>query len=533
MLGRAKSVKDGATDYTDARVDHRAQLEQEFNQPHAIRRWDATYTDRLNEAHWAGVNGSGGYYMHVNADLESHIENLTARCIHEFMTNPEVEGMVKSYGKDLFGKTGPTLNINSTDEEFNIAAKKVWRKWWKNPTVSNDICGRELLSRWNISLWTKGSILAQVVPDSQTESAVKLKLLDLDPRRLQTPPKLVGDQATVLGTTFTKMGAPRTKWVRDIRNVVTPHLSMDFRYEDIPADQMIHAYESIEAGQATGIPWLASMLQDFADLRDFDKQVLDAARAAADSAVLLQTKQPELISDARPLSMSETFTFQRRQIKAIPAGYEANQMKAEQPTNNYVEFRHERLRSIGRARHIPLLIMLLSAENSNFSQSRMDVNVIYERGLDEIRSWWENAVLTKLARIVLNDARMDLPPFPEDFEVTWGWTPMKQADEAKSEKAKEARLRRGIDTYEEQLAEEGKDLETQVAARQRINELLESSGLEPIPSFDSPVEAVEEPEESTLAKEKKSDKPETAKRSTEELIEAAIRDVLDGVESNA
>ena len=182
-------------------------------------------------------------------------------------------------------------------------------------------------------------------------------------------------------------------------------------------------------------------LQEIADLRSYDKSVTDAARTAADNAFLLQSQAAavQILRTARPIAPGTTIQSPRRSGRVIPVGYEAKQMAAVHPLAQYIDFRHEKLRSLGRPVHMPLLLVLLSASKSNFSQSRIDVNVFYERGLNFNRGRVERHALNPLARMVEREAslatyrrsgtnRLILGKKPRKVSFNWGWEPLGHAN---------------------------------------------------------------------------------------------------------
>ena len=141
---------------------------------------------------------------------------------------------------------------------------------------------------------------------------------------------------------------------------------------------------------------------------------------------------------------------------------------------------------------MPLLLVLLSAEQSNFSQSRIDVNVFYERGLASERSRLWSRILSRLVGLVAREAMLVkdrrgnfiLPKKPDRVRFEWGWDPLPQADPLKAANADEARIRQGITTTDRIIAREGEDPEEIAIERARINERNKGLGLPEIPGLE-------------------------------------------------
>lgn len=453
----------------------------------SIRRWDAGKTHRLNAKHWSpSLLG-----VHINDDLAENLETLGDRCTFEASNNPFVEGVIKSHSLDLVTPSGPTLKIESSNPEFNRRVAEEWERWFTSPEIGGQISGVDLLRRWNGQLWRQGDIVALFVTDSdQPAGYVSLRMLDIDPRRLKTPYELNGDTSIALGVKRSKVGKPQQYFIERI-DQFSQWYHTTGNFDSYSADDVLHAFESIEPGQVRGFPRLASCLEEIAQLRDYDTEVLDAARAAANNGAVASTDIPELLDSASDLPTS-SITFERGQVKWLPPGWKLEQMVQRQPSAMYKDFRLEKLRGLGRSVHMPLLLILLSAEESNFSQSRIDVNVFYERGLKAQRLSMESMVLNPIFERFLSELRLlsrngslVIPPVPPDMKVRWHWEPMPQADELKHMQAKKLKRELHLSTPSQDMAELGLDFEKQVEQMKQDKEALDKAGLQLSPDDSS------------------------------------------------
>lgn len=467
--------------------------------PLSARRWDAAQTDRLNAAHWQGAHGQP-----INVDLLSDLPTLRARCGYEATNNPMVEGVIETHTLDVIGPRGPQLKVISDSQAYNDALQDIWEEWFADPDISGTMSGVEMLGLMNHSLWTKGPILALITDDRSATTSATMRVQNLDAERLQTPMQFSGDNAVTLGIRRTKEGRPLQYYIAEPSQWGQWEWYSG-KFSTYAADDVIHEYRKIEAAQATGYPLLASCLQEIADLRDFDIQTLDAARAAADWAVYFANTQPEFVSRGVDADVPDgSRKVERRTEKYLPPGWIPSSMSPNHPSPEYKPFRHEKLRSLGRAVHMPLLLVLLSAEQANFSQSRLDVNVFYERGLDALRcKLYENRILNRLVKLVEREARLArrngrwmLPARPDRVRFEWGWEPIPQADPLKDAQSIALELREGLISYDEALARLGRSMSRVIAQRAEANRMLAAAGLPPIPGPDGTSEQSEETEES-------------------------------------
>lgn len=468
--------------------------EREIEHLEKLRRWESAETTRLNYDRWSGVTGNP-----INFDLMQDWQTLVARCVYERMNNPMVEGVCETFATDVLGRRGPHLIVESEDGEYNDAVEGVWNQWFSRCCVDGT-SGVDLLFRLIGQNFDKGEWLQQLInleDELPSSDPVKMRLLDIDPCRLWDP--FGGTRNSIMGVQRDSLGRPVKYW---IRNDVQPNqLYQTTKYKDVAAEDILHCFQSREPGQVRGVPRLASVLQELADLRDYDAQVLDAARTAANNAMVLTTRDPTLVGEkAKALPAGSSIQLQRQQATYVAPGYEATQMHPSQPGAHYIEFRHEKLRSLGRCAHMPLLMVLLSAEDSNFSQSRIDLNVIYQRGVNRFQNWIETNWLEPLRKMVIAEAGLAFAPGmtandPQPFLVPkapgrvnfrWGWEPIAQANPKDHVKVQLEKINLGLSAPAIELASEGLDEEFVLASLHRTQQRRAALGLPPLPLSSSP-----------------------------------------------
>ena len=480
------------------------------------RRWEAAKTDRLNQAHWRGANNNT-----LNADLLSHLDVLRARCEYEIANNPIVAGMVRNYAIDVVGAKGPTVGVRSDDPGYDKEATDVLREWFRAPEASGRLSYAEMLQVWVRSLWSSGSYLGQLVTDPDSQGPIKLRVDMLHTSRLATPLALVGDPWVVLGVRVNQFLRPRQYYIArpNPANHYAFGSALAAQYDPIPADLMLHGFETEEAGQVTGVPWLATALPSVADLRDYDVQVLDAARQAADMGIYWYTDAPE----ADFTQVEEIADIERRTQTFGPPKYKPFQMQAGQPSAQYVDYRKERHRDIGAARGVTLMRVRASAEDQNFSSARFD-NSVYDwlqTPTQEILAG--RSGIERIAMEVLREAELArlTRPRPKKVRVTSLWCGLPHMDPEKEEKANSIAISNRSRTYSEILADRGKTLEDHCDELVYVNKVLAAKGLPTIDtapgslpataSPNSPDETQQQPQEDGANAQNGKAKPQPAK----------------------
>lgn len=457
---------------------HRAErLAEKIGEPlpdTAQRRWEAAKSNRLNHAHWANVDGQP-----INASLAWDSADLRNRCEYEVCNNALALGMAWTYDLCVVGSQGPELQVMTEDEKYQQAREKVWSDWFAGPCTNPQISGVDLLDSWIHRLFGCGEFTTQIVSDGQAEGPVQLRLLQLHPHRLLTPPHYLGDPAVALGV------RRDVKWDRPLTYYVSqpwifgPYEVYTGEFAEIPFRDFLHGFVRLEEYQVRGVPWLATCLDTLADLRDFKFETLDAARSAADWAVYLSTQHP----DAPYLQVNEITAVERRTIRHAPPGWQPNMVAPAHPGPEFVPFYESLAREVGRPVCMPLMMLLLDSSKHNYSSARFDAQ-LYWRHVGKTQGW-VGRQLFRLEAMVAREAELAgaLPPPPKDLKRSWVWPYAPTIDPTKEIAAEQQELQVGTADLFEICARHNRRLPDVVAKRKRANEMLKTAGLPEIPGI--------------------------------------------------
>lgn len=432
----------------------------------ASRTWPAAEGGRFS-SHWNGVDSVP---TPINYAIFNDLPQLRNRCEYEARRNPTITGVIETYIIDMIGEIGPTLQIQTDDAKFNDEAEAYWNNWWANPDLNGELSGVEWLAMCIRLLWTCGEHLTQIVGDPDDQ--MRPKLLTVHPRRLGALSYWTID--SVMGVRRTPTGKPISYYIQDVNESNMWNLPLTIR--EIPARDVVHDFRRIEPGQARGIPWLATSLQTIADLYDYDLAVLDAAKMAADFSVVLHKKM-EGARD-RGVILNETTEIPRRSMFSLPPGYEASQIKAEQPGTSYLEHRSARMAELGRPVGMPLMMIQLDSSAHNYSSARFDGQV-YQRGIKAVQGWTARRTLLRLVNLIVRDGVLagQVKPYAKNYKVEWTWPSMPHVDPAKEQAADHGAMEDGTQLVSQTLAKNGRTLETHFPALVKEIEQYKAAGL--------------------------------------------------------
>jgi capsid protein len=426
------------------------------------RRWEAAENNRLNRAHWRGAMDQP-----VNVDISTDLATLRTRSTYEARRNPTVAGVIDTYSKDVSGREGPMLLVVCDDPDYASAAQDLWWEWFQNPDVAGRIGGVDYIRLWVLNCFQCGEFLAQKVTErdrpgpgvdaAQVHPPAAARDADGAGVRARRPAGDPADRgrppARILHHRPDQNGGlpPQHRQIQDDRRAGHDPRVPRHRGRPGPRD-----------------PVARHPLESTGELRDFDAEVLDAARSAANQAVFWYTEHV----DAKYMPVNEIADVERRQQQTGPPGWKPAMLTPTQPGPNYTEFRDEKLRDIGRPIGMPLMMIKLGSEEHNFSSARFD-GEIYKRGIACTREWLERRVLNRLVTEVLREGELfatanpnwkyaALRRRPKDVEFLWIWPPLAHVDPEKQAAEEQTRMASGTLSFDEACAAAGKNPDTQI-----------------------------------------------------------------------
>ena len=429
--------------------------------------YDSARTTDDNRRHWANAD-----HLSANAALSPAVrETLRSRARYEVANNCYAAGIVRTVANDLIG-TGPTLQLVAPDGHDANPIERSWVSWAKEIKLARKLrCMRQCLSR-------DGEAFAVLFTNPKLRHPVKLDLRLIEAEQVTTP-GLVRENA-VDGIEFDQYGNPLRYHVLRTHPGDPLHSQ---EADEIDAEFVIHWYRLERPGQRRGVPILAPALPLFSKLRRYTLAVLGAAEAAAMQAGVLYTDGAPNDDDGVEGEAFEAVEFERNMFTTLPGGYRLEQLKAEQPTTTYSEFKAELIDEAARCENVPSGIARGNSSAYNYASGRLD-NQMFGRAQHVDHSEVEEEVIDRIFAAWLDEAAKEPGVIPDGFPPLadcsheWYWDGREHVDPAKEANAQATRIANLTTSLAEEYAHRGRDWEKAVRQIARERAVLAELGLQ-------------------------------------------------------
>lgn len=414
------------------------------------RRWGAGRTDRRNVSQFEGATDAT-----LNEDLDQYLARLRQRCTLEIANNDLLEGAIDSWITDVLGDHGPRLQLSGLGRRPSREIEQAWGDFWRRADASG-ASGYEHMAVSMRSLCSHGDFLTQFSLASAadlSEDPTGFRLAAIDTRALKTP--WVADGDIVMGVEISGRRPVRYHVEQYAR--WGPNLMPTGKFETLSASEVIHGFLRREPGQVRGVPMVASVLPASANCRRYEEAVIDAATLAALYAAVLETESPD--APFVPVSGTSPLDLEPFSITAMPPGYKMKQMVSNQPTQQYVSFRHENVRAYGVPFGMPLHRVLKDASKMNYSSQRGD-SKDYFRHRSRFRAWLARVLLEPVFQRWLREYELRRARALRGVvRASWTWPAEEYVDPLKEAAGAQVALQTGVKTFQEACAERGLDWE--------------------------------------------------------------------------
>jgi len=438
--------------------------------------YDAAVTTDKNRKYWVHTDSHDA----VVSNKASVRKRVRERARYEVANNSYAKGMVETQANDIIGK-GPKLQIITGNEELDTDIEAAWSEYAKSIKLASKL--RTMLK----AKLCDGEAFAQKFTNTAI-SPVSLDIRLLEGDQISSAYDMNAD-GFVEGIRFDDNGMPSDYYVLDGH---PGGMYAKYGGHTVPAEYMIHWFRTDRAGQVRGISEMMPALQLFVQLRAYTVAVLSAAELAAAFTLMMKTDKSfgELAHDFTGTDSDDPdgddfnlLEIVHGMMTQLPANWETQQLKAEQPTSTYESFKHELINEAARCMNMPYNIAAGNSSSYNYASGRLD-HQTYFKHIEVVQEDCEVVVLDSIFADWLNEWR--LVTVPDGLEQRgwrhqWMWEGHEHVDPAKEANAQSTKLGALTASLKREWAKQGLDWETEVRQIAKERGLLNELGIS-IPS---------------------------------------------------
>jgi len=483
VLSRLRSALFGAPAAGQA-VDYRSGFKAGY---------DAARTTTQSRKHWADADALAA----VSSNTPAVRRTLRNRARYEVANNCYARGVVTTYAADVVG-TGGRPEVLSDDERMNSAVEAEYAAWCGQHGVNPKL---RLMAETRL---IGGEAFARLGTNARLAEAghvaLDFRLYEADqvghPWGYTPWTQPTGDD----GIDCDERGDPTAfhflKAHPGDQRVWLNRLDADV----VDARSVIHWRRLSRPGELRPVTPLAPALSLFAQLRRFSVAVLSSAELAASIAAVLKTQGP-VPGETAVGKPWEEMELVRNMILTLPANYELQQLKAEQPITGFEAFVNVVLREIGRCLDMPFGVVAGDSSRYNYSSARLD-RQLYQARINAERADFTAIVLQPLFRAWLEEAVLVVPRLAayrgklRDIRVNWYFDEPPSIDPVKDATTDDLRLANGTTTYRKVFEARGEDYEEAFRQQAKEQQMRRDLGLptpQPKPTVMVAADAPESP----------------------------------------
>ncbi len=429
-------------------------------------KYDAAQTTVDNRRHWAMADGLSAR----SANSRQVRYTLRTRARYEVANNSYAKGIVDTLANDVLG-SGPILQVQTGDPEANTRIEQAFNEWALEINLASK------LRTMRHAKAVDGEAFAVLITNPKLRCAIKLDIRLVEADQVTDPDESPNHAD---GIRFDESGNPVSY------SILKEHPGDGWsssipKVDPAPERSVIHWFSCDRPGQVRGVPDILPAIPLFAQLRRFTLAVIAAAETAADFAAVMYTTAPAA-GDADEVDNFLPIEIEQRTMMSIPAGWQMEQFKPEQPTSTYAEFKREIINEIARCLNMPFNIAACNSSGYNYSSGKLD-HQTYHKSIRIQQRDAETVILSKIFSAWLEEAALVpdlLPPIPyADWmnDRQWFWDGYEHIDPQKEATAQATRLENHTTTLADEYARQGKDWEQQLRQRARELDLMDELGL--------------------------------------------------------
>ena len=409
---------------------------------------------------------------HVNGLIASTGPTVLARARWLVRNNGYAANAVESWAANVVGD-GIHPVFPSFDPDRKAAVARLFDRWTDEADAEGVTDCQGLQRRIARELFVAGECFVRFRPRRPQDGVlVPLQLQVLPSEMVPVERNEARRNGNVIrcGIEFDRIGRRVAYWFyRRHPNDATDRQERAGEQVRVPASEVLHIMDPVEAGQIRGVSRFAPAIVRLFTLDQYDDAELERKKTAAMYALFVTTPSPEtaLADAAEDPEGERTIELRPGAIEFLEPGEDIKVSAPADVGQNYEAFQYRTLLQISAALGIPYAYLSNDMLKANYSNSRMALLefrrrieafqwsvMVYQFCRPVIERWMDTAVLA---------GSLDLPDYAERrrdwLDIDWLPPRWDWVDPLKDARAEIEMIRAGLKSRTQAIAERGWDAE--------------------------------------------------------------------------
>lgn len=419
----------------------------------------------------------------ANVEIGTDMARLRNRVRDLVRNSSHARKALRVWSSNVVG-TGIMPRANTGDKQLDSVIDGHFKIWAQRCDADGQLDFYGLQALITRTERVSGECLVRYRINADVESGSPLEIQILEPDFIDATKQFYPDPAgnfCILGVRFDKRGKRIGYWLynRHPGELIVQNLKT-FISEQVSADEILHVYFKERPGQVRGVTDYSTIITKLRELGDYAEAEL--IRKKIECCVAAVVTSPDG-SDAPPLGQT-TLNPKGQRIEEFSPGMIAYAQPGEDVKFNnpvavggYREYKTTELQEVAAGAGV--MYEQMSGDNSQVNYSSYRAGHLEFRGDVEQYRWL--LLIPMALRPIWNKFIDTLVLAGEIPEANYGvrWTPptFQSIDPEKDANAQATRVRGGVQTLPEAIAEEGHDFEEQIAEIAAANKRLDEENI--------------------------------------------------------
>ena len=453
---------------------------------------------------------SRGIFASVNQDLLLHLERTRDLSRYLVKIDPFLQRYMEVISVFVVGQdglkiepvvTGPTGKLA---ERVNTTIKKAWNEWAQEATYDTMMTFNEVEQLVVRTLARDGEALVRMVTGKNVNK-FGFALQVLDPVLLDVNYNTVlgqqgeDDRIIIMGVEFDRRGRPLAYHVWN--RLPSDITQIPRQRERIPADEILHIFDSDRPGAVRSLPWTTAVLNTVSRLNQYLEAHLQAASIAATTPLVMTNSEPDPVgvddvavsNAAVPQYRAPEINLAYSQILELDHGKNLEALNLQFPSQAFSQTVDAYLMSIAAGLFVSYATLTADPSKGNSANVRFG-SVVEREHFQQIQRWLIKSLHMKVYRKWIESALLygaiKLPSMDASnyYQVTFRGTRHSTIDPSKDMKAYIEAINNGLFTRTQVCAELGQDFFENIKQLAVEEAYIEKYGVNIVPGDPSAVE---------------------------------------------